>query len=405
MVSIEKESSDLMLIYTPESDGMWIQRKLVDDGSVTIRKCFTFRSSDLIDSPSAHGDIDYIFQLGKRKEQYFIIEKEILGIKFDLFLFKDMNITLKTFIATRDISIFNRIDKLIEEQIIIGGDMKGAIPLSEFETLIKIFPTTATINHYANSMISGILRDYFDTMSDVQLVYENNLKRLGSVKKKIQFETSNMSNIIFKPLQKYELEKYQYLYAAMKKMLLNINEYTENDWQKKILEILLLLFPKYEYVLEKLKIPDKYTERRMIKREIDIVLIDFEGNLDIIEIKKPNTSRIISKNTYRDNYIPNRELSGAIMQVEKYIYYLQKWGSSGEKEIYEKYKTLLPKCTEINITNPKALIIAGRSNDFSINEKTDLEIIRRKHTNIIDIITYDDLLVRLNGLIAKFGED
>jgi hypothetical protein len=29
---------------------------------------------------------------------------------------------------------------------------------------------------------------------------------------------------------------------------------------------------------------------------------------------------------YRNNHIPLRELSGAVMQIEKYIYYLNRWG-------------------------------------------------------------------------------
>lgn len=405
MVRIEKELTDLRLIYTPESDEMWIQRKLMDDGNVTIRKCFTFNQSNLIERPSDNGNRDYVFQLGKKEERYYVIQKEILDIKFDLFLFEDMNISLKTFIATRDISIFNRIDKLCDERIVIGGNLEKAIPISEFLTLIKIFPTTTTLNHYADSMITGVLKDYFETMSDAQIAYENNLRRLGSVKEKIKIEALGRSNVFSQTLRAYEFEKFQYLHTTMKDMLANVNEYSEDDWQKKILEIILLLYPKYKYVLEKMKVPDEYSGRRTIYREIDLILIDFEGNLDLVEIKKPNTSRIISKNTYRDNYIPNRELSGAIMQAEKYIFYLQKWGSSGEIKLLEKYKTILPECERINITNPKALIIAGRSKDFTINEKTDLEIIRRKHTNIVDIITYDDLLVRLNSLIIKFGED
>ena len=37
-----------------------------------------------------------------------------------------------------------------------------------------------------------------------------------------------------------------------------------------------------------------------------------------------------------------------------------------------------------------------RSNIFAEHQKADFEIIRRKYKNILDIITYDDLLYRLH---------
>jgi hypothetical protein len=48
------------------------------------------------------------------------------------------------------------------------------------------------------------------------------------------------------------------------------------------------------------------------------------------------------------------------------------------------------------------MVIIGRSKDFSDREKLDFEIIRRKYSNIMDIITYDDLINRLENIIKKF---
>ena len=55
----------------------------------------------------------------------------------------------------------------------------------------------------------------------------------------------------------------------------------------------------------------------------------------------------------------------------------------------------------IHITNPKAIIIIGRSNHFSKDQDFDFEIIKRKYANIADIITYDDLLNRLENILEK----
>ena len=113
---------------------------------------------------------------------------------------------------------------------------------------------------------------------------------------------------------------------------------------------------------------------------------------------------MLSATKYRENYTPKKELSGAVMQVEKYIFHLNRWGAEGEKEINKKRSAELPNGMQIRITNPKAMIILGRDNDFATDQKFDLEIIKRKFTHIIDIMTYDDILHRLDNIIAKFDK-
>ena len=96
------------------------------------------------------------------------------------------------------------------------------------------------------------------------------------------------------------------------------------------------------------------------------------------------------------------------MQVEKYIYNLRRMGKEGEKrltiKLHKKYKHI-PGILDmkVRITNPRGMIIMGRSNSLSDEQKNDFEIIRRKYANIVDIITYDDLIHRLESLISKFS--
>ena len=78
---------------------------------------------------------------------------------------------------------------------------------------------------------------------------------------------------------------------------------------------------------------------------------------------------------------------------------MNKWGRAGEKEIYEKRRSELPPGLELKITNPKALILLGRDNDFTSEHRFDFEIIRRKYANMLDIMTYDDLLRRIDNIL------
>ena len=142
-------------------------------------------------------------------------------------------------------------------------------------------------------------------------------------------------------------------------------------------------------------------------RFIDLALIDAAGNIDVIEIKKPFDDALMGRTPYRDNYIPTKELSGGIMQAEKYLFHLTKWGLAGEKALTRRYSAKLPPGMTIRITSPKAMIILGRdrrpngSPALNANQELDLEIIKRKYANMIDILTYDDLLRRLDNIIAS----
>jgi hypothetical protein len=130
--------------------------------------------------------------------------------------------------------------------------------------------------------------------------------------------------------------------------------------------------------------------------------------VDIIEVKQPFDTCLLTKSVYRDNHVPLKELSGSIMQVEKYIFHLLRMGKIGEnaitKQINDKHSNQLARAgINLKIVNPKGIIIMGRDSELSSEQKFDFEIIKRKYKNIVDILTYDDLLRRLNSLISKFS--
>jgi len=91
------------------------------------------------------------------------------------------------------------------------------------------------------------------------------------------------------------------------------------------------------------------------------------------------------------------------MQIEKYLFYLNKWGRAGEDSLTEKYKSELPADFSIKITNPGGIIIMGRDINLSHGQRQDFEVVKRKYKNVIDIITYDDLLRRLEFIIKQLN--
>ncbi|MFN4004740.1 MAG: Shedu immune nuclease family protein, partial [Hylemonella sp.] len=297
----------------------------------------------------------------------------------------------RTFIAQRDISVFRKIDELIDEPIIVGGIDSGAIPLDDFGQLLDTFPTSTELTHYARSRIARVLKDYFGTLSEA----EERLNRY--LRSKDTLATDSRESLF----ANFELQKFEYIHAELQSMLSAVDSFTEKDWQTKILGLLLFVFPKYIAVLENVHIKDFYSvPGKASDRYIDLMLVDSNGSIDIIEVKKPFSNALLSRQKYRNNYTPRNELAGTVMQAEKYLFHLSKWGCAGEQEIYKKRKSELPYGVKLKITNPKALILIGRDVDFDDEQRFDFEIIRRKYANMIDIMTYDDLLRRLGNIIA-----
>ncbi len=401
MIKISKKNNSLLLTHEPDAfnNVPWIDEKLNTDGEVTLRRTFTFTDADLVPGQIEVDDeegVERIFKLGTTEGGYFRVGKDILGLKHDLLLDKSMKINLQVFVANRNISIFRKIDELIDEQIIIGGEHDSAIPLSDFEYLQKTFPTTNELTHYARSRISRVLKDYFGTLTDA----ENQLN--GYLAKKKRLVTTSRNSI----LENFELQKFVYIHSELEGMLKAVDSYSERSWQKKILELLLFIFPKYIAVLENVNIKDFYSKLdKVTNRYIDLMLVDANGNIDIIEVKKPFANALLSRNTYRGNHTPRIELAGSVMQAEKYVFHMSKWGREGELEIYKKRKSELPAGFELKITNPKAMILLGRDNDFDGEQRFDFEIIRRKYANVIDIMTYDDLLRRLENIIVMMKKN
>lgn len=394
MIKLSKKNKRLLLSYQPDrfSDARWLDEKLEQDGSVTLRRTFTFTSADLVSQAAQTNDDggERVFVLGVLEGGYYKVSREILGLKHDLMLDSAMKLEPGRFIAQRDISVFRKIDELIDEPIIVGGNDASALPLDDFEHLLKTFPTTTELTHYARSRIARVLKDYFGTLSDA----EGRLNRyLGSKKRLAAHSRESL-------LANFELQKFEYIYAELKSMLAAVESYTEKDWQKKILSLLLLIFPKYIAVLENVHVKDFYSNPgKASDRYIDLILVDANGSIDIIEVKKPFPNALLSRNKYRNNHTPRNELAGTIMQAEKYLFHLNKWGSAGEQEIYRRRKSELPEGINLKITNPKAMILLGRDNDFNAEQRFDFEIIRRKYANMLDIMTYDDLLRRLENII------
>ena len=200
----------------------------------------------------------------------------------------------------------------------------------------------------------------------------------------------------------YEYDKYRFLYESLEK-LLEEEELSEIEWEKMILRFVLLLYPQYICAHRQLVIHERMTNsKKNTKRQIDLALFDSDGHIDVIEIKRPSVGPVFRPGQDHDNNIPSLALSKTIMQVEKYVLYLQKGGYALERELNDSYPNLLPNNAPVRIVNPRGIIIFGRSKNLSPDQILDFEVMRRKFSHIADILTYDDLLMRFKNILLKF---
>jgi len=393
MLKFFKNTEAIILSYTGDRAGsQWVYSEINENGFVKLRRIFTVSKNELISKPDREDeDAPVEFSIALKKGEYYRISKDILSLEHDVYLHKDIKLTSKTFIAERNISIFSKIGDLSDEPIYIGGTKENAIPEPVFIALLKNFPNSYELTKYASARISTVISSYLSIKEE----YEEDFQKY--INKKVSKVGENL-NIKFAG---FEVYKYNSLLEKLTSMLEDEISYSENQWQEEILQIILLLYPKYIQVFKEAPVRDTYNNKN---RSIDLLLIDSTGNTDIIEIKKPFDKCLITKRTYRDNYIPLRELPGTVMQIEKYIFYLNKWGKKGEEKLTENYKDKLPDDFRIKITNPSGIIIMGRDKGLSTAQSHDFEVIKRKYKNVIDIITYDELINRLKFMIEQWSK-
>ncbi|MEA2097275.1 MAG: Shedu immune nuclease family protein [Candidatus Cloacimonadota bacterium] len=393
MLKLLKESDRIVLSYTGEQTGSeWIYSELNKRDTVTLRKTFTVSEAELISTQNPEDeDAPVNFVIAFREGDYYRFSQDVLGMKNNLYIHKDISLNTKFFIAERNISVFSKLDHISGETIYIGGDKQDSIPETAFLELIKNFPNSYELTRYAHARVSAIISSYLNTKENYEENYQQYMNR------KVSKKGEDLQALVAGA----EIAKYQTLIRKLASMLDDEVSYSEAQWQEEILQIILILYPKYIHVFKEAPVRDTYSNK---DRNIDFLLVDSTGNIDIIEIKKPFDKCIVTQGTYRNNYIPLRELSGTVMQIEKYIFYLNKWGKKGEEKLTNHYQKNLAQGFSIRITNPSGIIIMGREMGFSSEQRQDFEVIKRQYKNVIDIITYDDLIGRLNYTIKKWSK-
>ena len=390
VLRFQKNEDDLICEYMPPRGVKYIHEWLKEHEEFTVKRVFDIKKENLIDPAYFLSEDEIQFVIGRKRGEYYVLDNEIFKFNNTFYLHEKMSINRKTFLSYRDISVLGKIDQHTTEDIFIGGNQAN-IPKKEFYKLIEFFPNTYELNKYASMRISSIIQDYLATGKDYVDDYESYMNKKTT--KLINIEERKIENEIFEN----EYQKYLYIKKKLVKMLSEEELFSEKNWQNEIAKILTFVFSKYYTFIDEVTINTDEGNKRP-----DFIFIDTQGNIDAAEIKKPHNIPIISKNTYRKNYTPSKELTGTIMQMEKYLYHLNRTVKSSEKRIKEKLLTSEIDM-DVKIRNPQGIIILGRSNELNEEQLRDYEVIKRQFKHIADILSYDDLINRLDMLLNHFN--
>jgi Domain of unknown function (DUF4263) len=349
-----------------------IYRPEIDDGDYGMDPCYRFIVGRLVDG-------------------YYLMDQKFLSIGYDLFIHSSLKFRRGMFVAETNIPIFRALNDHGFSSLYIGGENPAALPADVFEKMLRQFPNIYELKKYARARVSSMIRNYIPIKIDYEAEYLKYRERKESA-------AGTQPKAFF---GKYEADKFSALVRKIEHMLGGSQTYNEAQWQKEILQVVQFLYPKYVRAFPEAPVRDALANK---DRQIDFLLVDASGYVDAIEIKQPFAECIVTSNRYRDNHVPMRELTGTIMQLEKYLYHLNRWGQAGEDKLNERYANQLPSGLRLRIVNPSGMIIMGRDAGLTDDQRTDFEVIRRKYRHVVEIMTYDDLLRRLRTIRDQFEQ-
>lgn len=388
-ISFEYSEGKLILCYTPVMGLDDITKRLDTEDGVSIKHTFWVTKDLLCEGVEEEDNWEETlhFYIGAVGEVYTQLDSEVFGTDHSFYFGNEIKLKPEMFTAYRNISILRKIDEVIERDFYIGGDWENHNGISKetFDNLLEKFPKTAELDKYAHKRIASIIKDYFPECDKYEAIYEK------FVESKNSSYASSVSGISKFNVQ-IELEQFTVAYQELMDMLNRYEVIDEKQWQEKIHNILQLLYPKYICCAREIKF---YGGKK--DKQPDFLLVDANGFVDILEIKKADV-RMLTQ--YRNNYVATREISGAIQQIEKYIFCLNS-SDKAKEDVSKKLTEFLPEGVEVKIVNPQGILLAGRSNEFTDEQKKDFELIKRQYKHVADIMTYDDLAQRLRNIIAS----
>lgn len=255
MITFSFKDDKILLHYTPEREENWIKEAIDRRPYITIKKTFTFWKELLIvekennnNEENEFPDFDEFetttFLFAILNGEYFKLIRGIVVDKFDIYFHKSLPIAAEYFVVDSNVSVFKVIGNIYKGDVYVGGEKQESLSGEAFDNLLKLFPTAYERKKYIEARVASVFRNYFDNVKDAEKTYQK------YVDKRLSTQGNNLS----KTFQEYEIAKYNIILDKLKAMLLHEIDYSEHQWQEEILQIVLLLYPKYIFVFREVPV-------------------------------------------------------------------------------------------------------------------------------------------------------
>ncbi|RCW23129.1 Shedu immune nuclease family protein [Marinilabilia salmonicolor] len=166
----------------------------------------------------------------------------------------------------------------------------------------------------------------------------------------------------------------------------------ESEWQSFFDEYITLFDTRYAHKLDYKNIATGITKYP------DLVLVDIYGYIDFYELKKSGMPLIKYDSSHKTWYW-TKDVAMVISQASDYLQKAKENGLSYSSTIKKITATEEHDGLEVNIINPRAIIVAGNSKMLNSELKRDHFKNLRESLKDIEFVLYDELLDRLKNLL------
>lgn len=132
----------------------------------------------------------------------------------------------------------------------------------------------------------------------------------------------------------------------------------------------------------------------------DLVLVDIYGYIDFYELKKSDME-LLRYDKDHDTFYWSTEVSKVIAQATNYLQIIKDNSINYASAIKKQTETENNKGIDINIISPRAIIVAGSSNELNTQIKKNHFKNLRESLKNIEFVLYDELLDRLKNLLEQ----
>jgi len=310
--------------------------------------------------------------------------KTYKGKKHLIFNEKDYNYIFGIFQTEKKLSVENSKNNIITH-------LKKRIPsLKRAKTKSK--PVVS--KDFKKLIYNEVLEDLTDKEVE-NLLFQLYEKHFDIIKSKIE---------LFKKTDTYKLDH------IIKKYEYHLNRYKSNEgkWQKLFEDFFTIINPSYKYVIREVDTIFNSLDIEATRRPVDFIAVDIYNNVELIELKTPETP-IISTKKDRNNYCLMHNCTKACTQLEKYLISIESNKSEVEKlikrKIAEKYG-VRQKDINLVITKPKAKLIIGLIKPIlkKASRHQDFQLQRHSFKNI-ELVTYDEILNSLKEINTELKKN